>query len=496
MAYRPQSNGTVERVNRTLISLLRSIVNVRKSTWDRYLQQAVFAYNTTPHRATGVSPFLLVHGEEARLPVELIIGSPPEARPITDFMRGLVKHMTIASESARAASNRAQRLAKRYYDANIHSRLYKTGDVVYVQIGQIALGAPKKLADKWDGPCVVQSVRNVQVELLDPKGKLRRVHVNRLSAPVPQTDKRPASSKRGRGRAGAQSSKKKAEDTERSSSTSSSSDDGGDEDENDQYEVRIEPHEEDEIGFVPPDELPDSDDDVEVDRDEDSERETETDSEGPGSDGEGGSDGESIKSEATSRKSKKDRSLRSDRPNDDAERSRTRVKSEPESEVAETSHSDASDHDDTETERNDETDTDREDGKDDDTDTDRDDDRDDDGNDDRDETEMDRDEEGEDEVDTGSGTDGEMGQSDAEDSSNRPRDGFVPSADAVARSPAQKEREPEPADAAGRDEALAHPSTPQHAPRVNDADMTAAPARRGRGRPLGSVKVPSQSTAD
>jgi transposase InsO family protein len=71
LAYHPQANGAVERVNRTLLALLRALTADKPKSWDNYLPQALFAYNTTPHRSTGVSPFLLVHGDEARLPVEL-----------------------------------------------------------------------------------------------------------------------------------------------------------------------------------------------------------------------------------------------------------------------------------------------------------------------------------------------------------------------------------------------------------------------------------------
>jgi transposase InsO family protein len=71
MAYNPQSNGAVERVNRTLINSLRTLCCDKLKTRDQYLQQALFANNSTPHRSTEVWPYQLIHGEEARLSVEL-----------------------------------------------------------------------------------------------------------------------------------------------------------------------------------------------------------------------------------------------------------------------------------------------------------------------------------------------------------------------------------------------------------------------------------------
>ena len=54
-AYKPSSNGAVERVNRSIIELLRSLVN-RPSEWKDYLSTAVRTYNNTTHRETNISP--------------------------------------------------------------------------------------------------------------------------------------------------------------------------------------------------------------------------------------------------------------------------------------------------------------------------------------------------------------------------------------------------------------------------------------------------------
>ena len=54
-AYNPSSNGAVERVNRSIIELLRSLVN-RPSEWKEFLPTAVRTYNNTTHRETNISP--------------------------------------------------------------------------------------------------------------------------------------------------------------------------------------------------------------------------------------------------------------------------------------------------------------------------------------------------------------------------------------------------------------------------------------------------------
>ncbi len=54
-AYNPQSNGAVERCNRTLLSMLRTMVSEQQNDWDDHLPTALWAYRSTPHTSTGVS---------------------------------------------------------------------------------------------------------------------------------------------------------------------------------------------------------------------------------------------------------------------------------------------------------------------------------------------------------------------------------------------------------------------------------------------------------
>ena len=54
--YHPQTNGLVERQNRTLVSMLRVYCSRYMTDWDRYLPQVMGAYNSTQHSTFGVSP--------------------------------------------------------------------------------------------------------------------------------------------------------------------------------------------------------------------------------------------------------------------------------------------------------------------------------------------------------------------------------------------------------------------------------------------------------
>ena len=72
--YHPQSDGLVERLNRTLLDMLSKICAENPSTWDHHLPYVMCAYRATQHSSTGCSPNLLMLGREIVLPVDLVFG--------------------------------------------------------------------------------------------------------------------------------------------------------------------------------------------------------------------------------------------------------------------------------------------------------------------------------------------------------------------------------------------------------------------------------------
>lgn len=65
-AYHPEANGVVERFHQTLMNFLSHYINEKQDDWDEWIDYALMAYRTTPHTATGYSPYYLNHGREAR----------------------------------------------------------------------------------------------------------------------------------------------------------------------------------------------------------------------------------------------------------------------------------------------------------------------------------------------------------------------------------------------------------------------------------------------
>ncbi|XP_019168183.1 PREDICTED: uncharacterized protein LOC109163915 [Ipomoea nil] len=69
----PQANGQEENANRTILDGLKKMLEVADGAWVKELDGILWAYRTTPRRATGETPFALAYGFEAQAPVEVII---------------------------------------------------------------------------------------------------------------------------------------------------------------------------------------------------------------------------------------------------------------------------------------------------------------------------------------------------------------------------------------------------------------------------------------
>lgn len=96
--YHPEGNGQCERFNRTLHNLLRTLPVSRKRDWHACLAHLLYCYNTTPHQSTGESPFLLMFGQEPRLPIDFLLGrvESPAAGFMNEWVQGHQARLQVA----------------------------------------------------------------------------------------------------------------------------------------------------------------------------------------------------------------------------------------------------------------------------------------------------------------------------------------------------------------------------------------------------------------
>jgi hypothetical protein len=70
-SYYAQANGQAEASNKVLINIIMKRIKDNPRRWHEKLSGVLWAYRTSSHEATKVTPFELVYGQEAVLPVEV-----------------------------------------------------------------------------------------------------------------------------------------------------------------------------------------------------------------------------------------------------------------------------------------------------------------------------------------------------------------------------------------------------------------------------------------
>jgi transposase InsO family protein len=71
--YYPQGNGLAESSNKSLIKLIKKLLEDNKRAWDSKLKFSLWADRVTTKKSLGISPFQLVYGTEAIFPTQLAL---------------------------------------------------------------------------------------------------------------------------------------------------------------------------------------------------------------------------------------------------------------------------------------------------------------------------------------------------------------------------------------------------------------------------------------
>ena len=186
-SYHPEGNGQIERFNRTLLSMLRTLDENQKSDWKHHLNKLVHAYNSTKHETTGYSPHFLLFGRQPRLPIDILFNLHPENLQSKDQSQYVRRWKSQMEEAYKIASEKAQKSGakgKQRYDRKAHSVTLEPGDRVLVR--RLAPpGGPGKLTSYWEGNIyvVVEKKGDLPVYEVKPEcgvGRSRILHRNHL----------------------------------------------------------------------------------------------------------------------------------------------------------------------------------------------------------------------------------------------------------------------------------------------------------------------------
>jgi len=165
--YYAAANGLAEAFNKTLCNLLKKVVSKSKRDWHDRMEEALWAYRTTHRTPTQATPYSLVFGTEAVLPLERQIPSLRLAiqEGLTEEENACLRLEELESlDEKRLEAQQSlecyQARLSRAFNKKVRLRSFQVGDQVLAVRRPIIIShkSKSKFTSKWDGPYVIQEV--------------------------------------------------------------------------------------------------------------------------------------------------------------------------------------------------------------------------------------------------------------------------------------------------------------------------------------------------
>lgn len=157
--------------NRTLVKGIKKRLGKANGNWADELQHMLWTYRTTVRTPTKETPFRLVYGMEAVIPIVVTIQTTRTNNPQTRSNTGKFwKNMDLLEEKREEAAIRQanfKALMKRYYNTRVKKSSCKVEDLVLRKneaSRQEPIGKP---GPNWKGPYPVIEVRQSGAYVLE-----------------------------------------------------------------------------------------------------------------------------------------------------------------------------------------------------------------------------------------------------------------------------------------------------------------------------------------
>jgi hypothetical protein len=161
-SFHPETDGSSERSNKTMIEALRHYVNLRHTDWADHLVHVEAAMNNSVNATTGKTPTELVFGAPLRLfPSPRDLAKPTQDVPaVSDYIQRIQDNIALARDRHAAAKTKQTTYANRKRRPD---PTYKVGDKAYLETKDLRLhvkqkGRSAKFYGRYVGPFEISKV--------------------------------------------------------------------------------------------------------------------------------------------------------------------------------------------------------------------------------------------------------------------------------------------------------------------------------------------------
>ncbi|GJV08231.1 reverse transcriptase domain-containing protein [Tanacetum coccineum] len=172
----PQTNGLVERANRSLGEGIKARLGKDNKNWLEEISHVLWAHRTMIKSSNGDTPFSLTYGTEAVIPAE--IGMPTFRTAevnVAENDEALEINLELLEEKREQAAIReakSKRQMEKYYNTKVRNASFKMGDLVYRSNEASHVEDTGKLGPKWEGAYeVTEALGKVSYKLKDRNGR-------------------------------------------------------------------------------------------------------------------------------------------------------------------------------------------------------------------------------------------------------------------------------------------------------------------------------------
>ena len=159
LPYHAQTNGQVERMNQTIISMIGKLEENKKACWSEHLPELLLAYNATRSAVTGYSPYYLLFGRRSRIPVDYLFPTLydlPHQTKMEVSVVAMQKRLKEAFAVARCLTSEEAAKQCHCYDRKAGAVALQPGDVVMVHTDGFV--GKRKVKNRWeDGGFIIES---------------------------------------------------------------------------------------------------------------------------------------------------------------------------------------------------------------------------------------------------------------------------------------------------------------------------------------------------